>query len=111
MCLQKRIKIVQKIMVSRSGATDVINPADACRPDGKISSFGAVTTAVLNMHEKLYSSSYSCINNDGGVSYNDCSQTAMISILQSNTNRSNKKLNIKPIGTLCFKEALKNNPS
>ena len=110
MCLQKRIGIVREIMVNLSGATGVINLADACRPDGKISSFSAVTTAVLNMHEKSYSSSYSCIYKDGGVSYNDYSLIAMISILQSNTNRSNKNLNIKPIGTLCFKEALKNNP-
>ena len=110
MCLQKRIGIVREIMVNRNGAAGVINPTDACRPDGKISSFSAVTIAVLNMHEKSYSSSYSYIYKDGGVSYNDCSQTAMISILQSNTDRSNKNLNIKPIGTLYFKEALNNNP-
>ena len=89
MCLQKRIGTVREIMVNRNDVTGIINPTDACRLDENISSFGAVTTAVLNMHKRSYNSSYLCIYKEGAVSYNDYSQTAMIYILQSNINRSN----------------------
>ena len=107
MCLQKRIGIVRKIMVDQSDTTDAINLVDTSKSGGRTSSFSAVTNAVFKMHERSYSSSYSCIGENGGASYDNYSYMTMISILHSNSNGKREKLNIKPIGTLCFKEALK----
>ena len=105
--MQKRIGIVQEIMVNQSDATDAINLVNVSKLDGRTSSFSAVTNAVFKMQNKSYSSSYSYINKNGGVSYGNYSHMTMISILRSNSGDKKKKLNIKPIGTLCFKEALK----
>ena len=107
--MQKRIGIVRKIQINLSDSSEVINPVNTYKPDDNLplSSFGAVTNAVFNMHEKSYNLLYSHINNDGGVSYGDYSQMTMISILHSNARNKSKRLNIKPIGTLCFKDAVK----
>lgn len=94
-------------MVNESNVTDAIDLVDTSKLEGRTSSFSAVTNAVFEMHEISYSLLYSFINNDGGVSYGDHSHMAMISILRSNSLGNKNKLNIKPIGTLCFKEAIK----
>ena len=107
MCLQKRIEIIQGIMVNQSDSTDAIDLADTSKSDGVTSSFSAVTNAVFKMHERSYTSSYSSINQDGGVSYGNYSHMTMISIMRSNSRARKSKLIIKPIGTLCFKEAQK----
>ena len=107
MGMQKRIGIVRKIMVNENDVTDAIDLADTSELEGRTSSFSAVTNAVFKMHERSYSLPYSFLNKDGGVSYGDYSHMTMISILRSNSSGKKKKLNIKPIGTLCFKEAIK----
>lgn len=107
MCVQKRIEIIRKIRMDLDNETVSTIKSDTFKFDEKTSSFVAVTTTVLNMCDKTYDSSYSCINKAGGVCYDNHSQITMISILQSNTNHSNENLSIKPIGTLCFKVASK----
>ena len=107
--MQKKIGIVYKILADLSDPSQINNPVDTHKPDGNtpISSFGAVTSAVFNMQKEPYNLLYSHMNDYGGVFYSDYSQMTMVSILCSNTRNYNKKINIKPIGTLCFKDALK----
>ncbi|MCK5486645.1 MAG: hypothetical protein KAI86_10555 [Desulfobacterales bacterium] len=106
MCIQKRIGIVRKIQMESDNEIAVTNKSDTFKLDGRTSSFAAFTNAVFSMNNSSYRSSYSHINDNGGSSYGDCSHMMMISILRSNIGYNNKS-KIKPIGTLCFKEALK----
>ena len=106
MCVQKRIGIVRKIQIDSDNETAGINKSDTFKFDGRTSSFAAFTNAVFSMDNSSYKSSYFHIKDDGGSSYGDCSHMMMISILRSNIGHNNKS-KIKPIGTLCFKEALK----
>ncbi|MDF1532879.1 MAG: hypothetical protein P1P69_00010 [Methanosarcinaceae archaeon] len=94
-------------MVDQSNATDAIDLVDTSKLGGRTSSFSPATNAVFKMHEISYSLPYSFISKDGGISYGDHSHMAMISILRSNSINKKNKSNIKPIGTLCFKEAIK----
>ena len=107
MCVQKRIGIVRKIQINSDNETASTNKNDTFKLDRRTSLFAAFTNAVFSMDCSSYKSSYSHIKDDGGFSYGDYSHLMMISILRSNIGHNNNNLKIKPIGTLCFKEALK----
>ena len=107
MCVQKRIGIVRKIQMDSDNEIAGTKKSDTFKLDGRTSSFAAFTNAVFNMDCSSYKSSYSHIKDYGGFSYGDYSHLMMINILRSNVGHKNKILKIKPIGTLCFKEALK----
>ena len=107
MCVQKRIGIVRKIQMGSDNKTEDTNKSDTFKLDRRTSSFAAFTNAVFSMDCSSYKSSYYHIKDEGGSSYGNCSHMMMISILRSNINHNNKNSIIKPIGTLCFKEALK----
>lgn len=105
MCVQKRIGIVRKIQIDSNNEKAGTKKSDTFKLDGKTSSFAAFTNAVFSMDSSSYKLSYSHIKDSGGFSYGDHSRMMMIGILRSNV--GHKILKIKPIGTLCFKEALK----
>ncbi len=107
MCVQKRIGIIRKIQIDSDNETAGTNKIDTFKLDGRTSSFAAFTNAVFNMDGSSYRSPYFHINDDGGFSYGDHSHMMMISILRSNIGRKNQNSKIKPIGTSCFKDALK----
>ncbi len=111
MSLQNRIEITQRVMLDLNPGDSTANfnfsVGTAYGATGRTSSFAAVAAGVFSIPEQLYIAAYSHINSEGGVLYQDCSKTVMRSRLYSNTASNENKFIIKPIGTLCFKAAVK----